>query len=66
MVDLAAPEDPETAGCIYAITAQSYMLILVSFEHKDKKYVQTQACHSHSQAGLTSHESYDVKKHNSQ
>ena len=36
MVDLAAPEDPETAGCIYAITAQSYMLILVSFEHKNK------------------------------
>ena len=34
-VDIAAPEDPEIAGCVYAITSQSYMLI--SFEHKDKK-----------------------------
>ena len=35
-VDIAAPEDPEIAGCVYAFTSQSYMLILVSFEHKDK------------------------------
>ena len=41
----------------------SYMLTVVSFEHKNKN-VQTQACHSHSHAALvlTPHGSYDVNK----
>ena len=57
LLDSTAPLDPENVGCVHPIAAQSYILMLASFGHRDKEM-----CQGHSHAVLTSYESCDVNK----